>query len=119
MYEWFLSKRISGSGSRVMAGMKSVEPVASIDDPQHFIILTPNPLQRGQQEYVLFNSRAAGMGRMLLINTNGSVLNNKQVSLVKGFNRITINTANLSGGVYLIKVYDTGLQAKTLKLIIN
>jgi len=56
---------------------------------------------------------------MLLINTNGSVLNNKQVSLVKGFNRITINTANLSGGVYLIKVYDTGLQAKTLKLIIN
>jgi|GEM_PF-1861113 len=119
VYEWFLSKRRTGSGSRMMTQVKPGDPVAAMDDPQQFILLNPNPLLSGQQGYIIFNSRASGVGRTQLINTNGSVLYTRPFNLAKGFNRIGINTANLSSGTYLIIVYDTSLHPKTLKLIIN
>ena len=79
----------------------------------------PNPVAAGG--VVSFNIVAAEGGAVTIqvLNTNGSVIANKKVSVAKGDNLVPLNTAELAtgGGIYLIRISGCGVNLKE-KLVI-
>lgn len=79
----------------------------------------PNPVAAGG--VVSFNIVAADGGAVTIqvLNTNGSVIANKKVSVAKGDNLVPLNTAELAagGGIYLIRISGCGVNLKE-KLVI-
>lgn len=66
---------------------------------------------------IVYNSTAAGNGLLLIYAPDGSLLNRKQVDVIKGMNTWTYNFPEKSSGVYWVKIatQDVERTAKVLK----
>ncbi len=80
--------------------------------------IVPNPVMGGQAVRLNFNSLKAAPASVQVINANGALMYNKQVSLSAGLNVNSIPTAGLARGFYIVNVISDG-KRETYKLIIQ
>ncbi|HEY4149604.1 MAG TPA: PA14 domain-containing protein [Chitinophagaceae bacterium] len=94
----------------------------SSDNAQPLIVvkngIVPNPVMGGQMVRLNFNSAKAAPGSVQVINSNGALVYNKQVSLGAGLNVNSIPTTGLARGFYIVNVISDG-KRETYKLIIQ
>ncbi len=70
------------------------------------------------RDRVNVTTERAGSAIVQLLTIDGRVLRNKQLSLVAGGGRTTINTADLPAGMYVVQVTGTN-RVSTTKVTIN
>jgi hypothetical protein len=80
------------------------------------INLYPNPLS-GNNLMLLITTGRASVGSVNVINAFGQVLMTKQVTLLKGDNRIALSLGTLPKGTYVLKVIDDAGTLGNMKLV--
>lgn len=76
----------------------------------------PNPAVN--YTYIDYNSKTNSQVNLIVTNAEGTVVQNKNISIANGTTRIKIDVANLANGTYLAKLVSADNQ-KIIKFIVT
>jgi hypothetical protein len=79
----------------------------------------PNPSEKNGFSVVLNSSELSGLGSILMTDSKGNLVYQKQVEIQKGISLWQINEADLAPGIYFIKITNGSNSTKVLKHTLN
>ncbi len=83
------------------------------------LVIYPNPVEQGHTLKIDFNNELAiDNFKLVLINISGQEVLSKKINLVKGMNKLELNTKGLTQGIYILKLSSNELNT-TRKIIID
>lgn len=96
-------------------GLSSVVKYVLQNDVKASVIISPNPVAYNAD--IFFESKTNGTGNYFILNTMGTTILTRQISLQKGMNKISQNVSGLAAGTYLflIKVGRERVSVKFVK----
>jgi hypothetical protein len=68
---------------------------------------------------VLNNKNMVGNGKLIIKDTKGSEILNKEINIVSGINLYNINDLNMVDGIYYIQVSNGNFSTQVIKQIIK
>ena len=80
--------------------------------------ISPNPVKPGQSARLKVTSDKTGTATVNIINSNGFIVSQQRLSLVKGINNTMVNTSSLSQGFYIVNIVG-GSKPLNIKLLIE
>ena len=108
----------AGSNARIMDNAVAMQTAIKETAPATWVTVSPNPVKRGQPARLEINSKKTGSAVMTVMSSNGALISNETINLVKGINSTIIKTNTFAHGLYLIGI-NNGNKPLTVKLIIN
>ncbi|HTL08087.1 MAG TPA: T9SS type A sorting domain-containing protein, partial [Chitinophagaceae bacterium] len=78
----------------------------------------PNPVRSGLNASLQFADAAAGRTLVYILDARGNIIRTQQVMIAAGNSTVSIRTAGLMPGIYMVQVVGATNAAATLKLII-
>ncbi len=94
-----ITRRLFQTGS----GSTSVNETSSINEINVF----PNPVYKGQDLTVNYNSQGNFSSTVKLISINGQLVWNKQTQIIRGENKMIISSNGLNTGLYFLELHTT------------
>jgi hypothetical protein len=79
----------------------------------------PNPSEKNGFSVVLNSSELSGLGSILMTDSKGNLVYQKQVEIQKGISLWQINESDLAPGIYFIKITNGSNSTKVLKHTLN
>ena len=88
------------------------------ENTKGYFSIFPNP-SSGSFQVVLNNKNMVGNGKLIIKDTKGSEILNKEINIVSGINLYNIGGLNMVDGIYYIQVSNGNFSTQVIKQIIK
>ena len=92
--------------------------VTCSENKKGYFSIFPNP-SSGSFQVVLNNKNMVGDGKLIIKDTKGSEILNKEINIVSGINLYNIIDLNMVNGIYYIQVSNGNFSTQVIKQIIK
>ena len=92
--------------------------VTCSENKKGYFSIFPNP-SSGSFQVVLNNKNMVGNGKLIIKDTKGSEILNKEINIVSGINLYNIIDLNMVNGIYYIQVSNVNFSTQVIKQIIK
>ena len=88
------------------------------ENKKGYFSIFPNP-SSGSFQVVLNNKNMVGNGKLIIKDTKGSEILNKEINIVSGINLYNIGGLNMVDGIYYVQVSNGNFSTQVIKQIIK
>ena len=83
-----------------------------------YFSIFPNP-STGDFQIILNDKKMLGTGNLVILDTKGSEIFNKEISINVGINLFNVTDLKLSPGIYYVQIVSNGITTNTIKEVIK